>query len=288
MIRKALFCMIAALMLAGCHRSGSEAGRMPQLTVSIEPLRALLEPLARGRFEVVCVMDRATDPETFEPSVSRRVAADASEAFFYTGAIPFETALCRTLPDSVERISMLEAVEPIYGTHDHCTNSHDHSHGMPDPHIWTSARNARGMAAAMAAGLTRLDPAGADIYAARLDSLTARLDSLDASVATRLAGARQRAFVVWHPSLSYPARDYGLRQVALGAEGKDFSVSAMRDAVSEAREAGAAVMFVQRGSDSGRARSVAADAGVRLVELDLMDPDLNSLLNTFADELARP
>ena len=286
MIRIALYCIFALMALAACNRSESGADTAPRLAVSIEPLRALLEPLARGRFEVVCVMDRATDPETFEPSPGRRLAADASRAFFATGALPFEAALCRTLPDSVERISLLEAVEPVYGTHDHCAGADGHTHGMPDPHIWTSARNARRMAAAMAAGLTRLDPAGADIYAARLDSLTTRLDSLDSAVAARLAGVRQRAFVVWHPALSYAARDYGLRQVSLGAEGKDFSASAMRDAVRDARGAGASVILIQRGSDSRRARSVAADAGVRLVELDLMSTDINSFLNTFADELA--
>ncbi|MDE6453335.1 MAG: zinc ABC transporter substrate-binding protein [Muribaculaceae bacterium] len=291
-LNKTAYCLLALTALAfaaACGGKGGTRTERRQLAVGIEPVRALLEPLARGRFDVVCVMDRSTDPENFEPSVSRRMAADASAAFFMTGALPFETTLAEALPDSVSRVRLLDAVEPVYGTHDDCGHAHHtHDGAMPDPHIWTSARNARRMVAAMAAELQRLDPAAAAIYASRRDSLTARLDSLDASVAATLADAPARTFVVWHPALSYAARDYGLQQVALGAEGKDFSAPAMRRAIERARTAGARVMFVQRGSDTGRTRSVCDAAGLRPVEVDLLSPDLETELKTIARELARP
>jgi len=279
------FVLAMAFQSCGGHDSGSG---LRQLTVSIEPLRALLDPLARGRFEIVSIMDRGSDPENFEPSMSRRMAVDGSEAFFITGALPFETSLADAVPQNVRVISLSKGIKPIFGTHDHCGHNHDgHHHGMPDPHIWTSVRNARVIAATMAATLSSLDPQGADIYAARLDSLTAHLDSIDSYVAHTLDLAPSRAFIVWHPSLSYMARDYGLDQVALGAEGKDFSASGIRDAAMRAASAGAKVFFVQRGLDPAHAQNVCDAAGTRPVDINPMAYDWNEQLKHIADELAR-
>lgn len=282
---------VLAMLLAACAGRDASGGERRQLTVSIEPLRALLEPLARGRFEVTGVMDRGGDAENFEPSMSRRMAVDASEAFFITGGLPFERALAEAAPTTVGVVDVSQGIEPVYGTHDHCSHAHadgeTHAHGLPDPHIWTSARNARRIAATMAATLSRLDPEGAPLYAARLDSLDGVLAALDSTAGATIAASGAGAFMVWHPSLSYLARDYGLRQVALGAEGKDFSAAGMREAIREARAAGAGVFFVQRGLDPAQAGSVCREAGARTVAIDPLAYDWQQQIKIIADELAR-
>ncbi|MDE6486112.1 MAG: zinc ABC transporter substrate-binding protein [Muribaculaceae bacterium] len=292
-MKKTVYCTILAIvgLLAACSGGRASDTATRRLAVSIEPLRALLEPLARGRFEVAGVMDRGGDPENFEPSISRRMAVDASEAFFITGGLPFERTLADAAPPAVNVVDVSQGIDPVYGTHDHCGHAHaegeNHAHGMPDPHIWTSARNARRIAATMAATLARLDPDAAPLYAARLDSLDAVLATLDSTAAATIAASGARAFMVWHPSLSYLARDYGLRQVALGAEGKDFSAAGMRDAIRDARDARAGVFFVQRGLDPAQAAGVCREAGARTVAIDPLAYDWQQQIKTIADELAR-
>lgn len=292
-MKKTVYCITLALvgLLAACSGRHTAESSPRRVAVSIEPLRALIEPLARGRFEVAGVMDRGGDAENFEPSMSRRMAVDASEAFFITGGLPFERALADAAPQSVSVVDVSQGIEPVYGTHDHCSHAHaegeGHAHGLPDPHIWTSARNGRRIAATMAATLSRLDPEGAPLYAARLDSLDGVLAALDSTAAATIAASGAEAFMVWHPSLSYLARDYGLRQVALGAEGKDFSAAGMRDAIRQAREAGAEVFFVQRGLDPAQAGSVCREAGARAVAIDPLAYDWQQQIKTIADELAR-
>lgn len=280
-----------ALALIGCTNSGRKNLQVRTVAVSIEPLRALLEPLAQGRFEVAGVMDSGGDPENFEPSMSRRMAVDGAEAFFMAGGLPFEQSLAEAAPEGVVKVELADVVEPVYGTHDNCGHAHHHhgeeAHGLPDPHIWTSVRNARRMAAAMAATLSDLDPDGAPLYAARLDSLDGVLAALDSCVERTLAAAPSRAFMLWHPSLSYLARDYGLEQVALGTEGKDFSASQMREAIERGASSGARVFFVQRGLDPRQAGSVCSSVGARAVVIDPMAYDWQNQIKTIADELAR-
>ena len=93
--------------------------------------------------------------------------------------------------------------------------------------------------------------------------------------------------MVWHPPLSYIARDYGLHQVALGAEGKDFSAAGLKAAIDRARAAGSRVFFVQRGLDSRQAAGVCREAGAAIVEIDPMSYNWQSQLKTIADEIAR-
>ncbi|MDE6110145.1 MAG: zinc ABC transporter substrate-binding protein, partial [Muribaculaceae bacterium] len=230
------------------------------------------------------------DPESFEPSMSSRMAVDRAEALFVAGGLPFEQTLIDTFKGD-EVVKMADVVEPVYGTHDNCGHAHhhghDHDHGLPDPHVWTSIRSSRAMAAAMAAKLAELDPDGAHVYAARLDSLDRALAAADSTASAILATAPSHAFMLWHPSLSYTARDYGLQQVALGAEGKDFSAAGITRAIDKARESGARVFLVQRGLDPRQAQSVAAGAGVRTAEIDPMARDIAAEIINIAHEIAR-
>ena len=279
---------MAVLALAGCSgRRQGAAGpdARPELVVSIEPLRAMLEPLAGDRFRVVSVMDRSTDAENFEPSMARRMAAEKAACLFVTGVLPFESALAATVADSVATVDLSREVELIYGTHGH--DGHDHGAGVPDPHIWTSVPNARRMIARMAEELCTLDPEHAAAYTHRRDSVDRVLAALDDYARAGLAEAPSKAFLIWHPSLSYFARDYGLQQVALNSEGKDLSAAQMREAVEQARGSGARVFLAEKSLNPRQAESIASEIGARVVEIDPMSSEWSEQIKRIADEIAR-
>ena len=52
-------------------------------------------------------------------------------------------------------------------------------------------------------------------------------------------------FIVYHPALTYYARDYGLRQVAIEADGKEPSAKQLTAVIRQAREAGVRRIFYQ-------------------------------------------
>ena len=67
---------------------------------------------------------------------------------------------------------------------------------------------------------------------------TARLDSIDNAITARLAPHKGDSFIVWHPSLSYFARDYGLNQVVVGgSEHKESSIADLKESIDTARNA---------------------------------------------------
>lgn len=273
---------------------GNEKDDKPVLTVSLEPQRYLLEQIVGDNFKVVSLMPNGDNPEMFDPSPARRIDVENSLAYFTIGHLPFEDNLKLTAKDTTIFVTTTVGIEPIYGTHSHDSN---HSTFLPsgieeiidaDPHMWTSVRNARVMSRIMVERVVKLDPAHADEYAERYEKFDAHLDSLDRAFAARLDSLPNKAFLVWHPSLSYFARDYGMEQLAVGHESKEMSINALRSVISEAKADSVRVFFYQRDYDSRQAEAISSSIGARLVPVNPGSYEWEKELNTIVDELAKP
>lgn len=273
---------IVAMAMAVCGCGGTEDER-PVLTVSIEPQRALLEDIVGDRFEVRTLLSSGANPETFEPTIRTRMDVDKSKAYFTIGGMPFETNLASTLPRTVHLVDCAKGIKLIYNTHDH---GEGHKH-IADPHTWSSVRNARIIACNMYEAVVSIDAEGKEYYRNRYEALEKRLDSLDRAWTEKLKSAPTRAFAIWHPSLSYFARDYGLRQISVGFENKEMPPSAMAHTAAEAREAGVRVLFFQREYDSRQAQSMNQMLGARLVIINPLDYDWEGQLYTVVKALCR-
>jgi zinc transport system substrate-binding protein len=237
---------------------------------------------------VTTLLGRGANPETFDPTMKARMALENSAAFFQVGGLPFEESIAETLGENVKIVNTSKGIDPIYGTHDHGdADSDDHHHGGADPHTWTSVKNARVIARNMLDALIEIDPDGADFYRQRHSRLDSRLDSLDRVLADKLTDIKTRAFAVWHPSLSYFARDYGLTQISVGFENKEMSPRALAEVTDDARQAGVKVLFFQKEYDSRQANSLCGAIGAELVTINPLEYDWEAQLISIADILKR-
>ncbi len=267
-------------ILCACGSGRKDSFGTHVLTVSLEPQRYLLERIAGPQWTVKTVLAKGEDPESFDPSMSDLKAIHDSRAYFKTGTLAFEDRLENHTLTGLKVYDTSKGIKRLEGTHEadiHETGeSHHHHHGDGeyDPHIWTSIKNAEIMAYNMLTAMIELDPADSAVYRENYRSLIASLDSCDREIGRRLAPLKGSAFMVWHPSLSYFARDYELRQLSMGADNKEMSARDFRRRIDRARSEGAVVFFVQPDFDAGRSVSIAAAAGAR-----------NATANTLAYDL---
>lgn len=270
--------IVIAVALTSCARHGS--GK-PVVTVSIPPQKYILEQIAGDAYDVCCLLTSDSDPESYEPSVNDLRLAERSAAFMKMGNIGFEEELSQKIHDAAPELPMFdcsEGIVPVRGTH---------GHGEADPHTWVSVRNARIIAENMRDAMIAVDPERRSVFTDNCARFTARLDSLDSAIASRLAPAKGSAFLVWHPSLSYFARDYGLTQIAIGGhEHKEPTIPELRERIDRAAASGARIMFVGRGADGRNAGAVADAVNVKYVEIAPMSADWLSQLAAAADSLA--
>ena len=142
------------------------------------------------------------------------------------------------------------------------------------------------MARTAAHALISALPADSAYFAERFAATESRLDSLDSVIASRLAPAKGKAFLVWHPSLSYFARDYGLRQIAVGQEHKESSISGLTNLLKSARSENAVCFFSQKELDSRQAQMVDEALGLKPVDISTLSPEIESTLLQAADAIA--
>lgn len=300
-----------ALTLTACGSSESNNSESSTLMVSIEPLRYVAEQIVPQGIEVTTMMDRGSNPETFDPTMARRMEADQSVAFVSTGCFPFEQSIRASLRDGVECIEVGEGMDFIYGTHEHVFADEEHAHIdhehdastseadmehehdgdvlqvlQADPHIWTSARNMKLLAGNLADALVKMYPGQKSVIRKNQEKFSARMDSIDTVISGRLSNAG-KAFAVWHPSLSYFARDYALEQIAVGAESKEVSPRKLKEIIDEARADSVHVFFFQREYDSRQAQTINEAIGSRLVTIDPLSYDWEQQIFVITDELAK-
>lgn len=280
----ALICLaaIAAMILISCGNSVQEK-RM--ITVSILPQKFMLKKIVGDRFEISCMLNEGNNPEAYEPSMTHLMNIEHSVAYFCIGYIGFEDAIvgkAHVNNPNLKIFNTSKGVEVIRGTH----FSPEGEHNEADPHLWTSVANAIKISQNMLAAVVELDPDNADEYTLNFNAFKSELDSLDSRIKSQLAGKQGSAFLVWHPSLSYFARDYGLRQVSLEYEGKEIPIDKLKQNIDAARESGAHVLFVQREFDSRQAETIGEELGVKMVKINPMSYNWETELENIANAIA--
>lgn len=296
---KAIRFFLYIAVFSACHLLTTSCGNnthkesVPAVAVSIEPMRNILEHIAGGNYDIITVLERGDNPETFEPSMQKRVAVDRCKAYFTIGAFAFEDAFGKS-SDSLRIFDTSDGIKRIYDTHNHSHHDrHNHSgdnnassEDAADPHVWTSLKNAKIIAANMADALTEIDPDNAATYRSNLKRYYHHIDSIDSALTQRFDSlGAERAFAVWHPSLSYFARDYDLRQISVGQESKEVSPLKMREIIDDAVADSVYVFFFQREFDSRQAQSISERIGSRLIEINPLAYDWESQINLIADEI---
>lgn len=89
-------------------------------------------------------------------------------------------------------------------------HKHGHKHADIDGHMFLDPKNAAAFGRAIAAALSEIDAANAARYRANAEALAAKLDALDADLAAALRPLAGKPFIVFHDSLQYIEKRYGL------------------------------------------------------------------------------
>jgi zinc transport system substrate-binding protein len=152
-----------------------------------------------------------------------------------------------------------------------------------NPHFWLDPLFAGEMGRIVGRELTRLDPAGGSLYAARTEAFTARIDSLDAVLRAALAGSDAREFVALHPAWTYFARRYGLaeRDVLELTPEQEPSAKRIARVLKDMKLRGIKVILSEEAAPEELVRMVAEETGARVIVLDLLGGEIKPGRNTY-------
>ena len=270
-LKCALWLAAVAALSAGCSGGSSDSGK-PTIFVSIAPLKALVSEITGDDFDIEVLVPSGASPESYEPSLRQFAALNNSTLVFSVGLIDFEQNLVSKISDRSKVIDLSRGIELIEGECSHHHHGHQHAHGV-DPHIWSSPSTLKVMAANVYEAVLGLYPDSLK-YAVRYDALSERLNTLDAVVSEICANAGHRYFVIYHPALTYLARDYGLEQISVEHEGKEPGAKRIAAIIDRARRDGVRKIFYQSQFPKSVVETIAGDIGAEPVEIDPLAEDL--------------
>ncbi|MEW5772397.1 MAG: zinc ABC transporter substrate-binding protein [Thermodesulfobacteriota bacterium] len=262
------------------------------VAVTIAPQEYFLKKVGGGRVQPLLLVPAGADPHVYEPRPGQMKSLARAAAWLTTGLEMEEawSARFRAVNPGMKVAATDAGIAKLtMAGRGHEGDGHAGDggrHELPDPHVWLSPSLAKVQAAAMRDALSALDPAGAAEYAANAEEFAAECDALAREVMTLLTDLPSRTFLVFHPSWGYFARDFGLAQLSIEAEGKEPSPRELARLVDQAREHGIRAIFVAPQFSRRTAGVVARELGAGLVEADPLAPDWADNLRRVARALA--
>ena len=275
-MKKSIYLLLtfSLCLLAACQSKGGNGhseDETPVIAVTIEPQRYFTEAIAGDKFDVVAIVPQGTSPETYDPTPQQLVSLANSKAFLRIGHIGFERVWMDRILDNTPHIQVFDTSEDvnfIFDEHDHDHEGHSCGGGV-EPHIWNSTENAYIIARNTYKALCQLDKENEQYYLQRYDSLCNVIQQTDSIICGLFDKPRKRqAFMIYHPALSYFARDYGLLQISIEEGGKEPSPAHLKNLIDFCRNNEVDVIFVQPEFDSRNAEIVAKETGSRIVPIN--------------------
>lgn len=260
------------------------------VAVSILPLKYLVDNLSGGSVEALVMLPPGTGHESYDPSPRQMAELAKARLYLTTGHTAFDETWLPNLAEHNPAMKVKELTDGIDLIEGACNHSSDHAgenhHGI-DPHFWLSPRSFRTMAATTLHELVALMPEQADNFRHRYDSLAAVIAATDTLATRQFSQLANRRFMVFHPALTYFARDYGLQQIAIEAGGKTPGASDIRKLIDQARADSIRIILVQREYDTAVASSVAGEIGARTTRFDPMAYDWPENMKQVIDVLGK-
>ena len=252
------------LLTSSCQQGEQRSTRL-QIATTIAPAAQVITEIADSLVTVTTLLPQGTNPENYEPTPQAIQALASSAAYFYMGDLGFERSWVERIHTMQPALQLVRLDQDLVGpTHHHSGNS-THLH---DPHYWTSVHGLQSMGKSIYSSLCRIDTMHRAQYDAGYQRFIQRLEHVERTIKEQLSDIPSRAFVIYHPSLSEFAEEYGLKQLVIEQDGKEPTPQHIQALIEEAKKLGVRVVFIQQEFDSKLIESIAKELGARMVVIN--------------------
>ncbi len=271
-------CLLLALMTS-CTTKKSDEGS-ERVSVSMPAVAYFVDRLTDKEVDVNVMVEQSTGHSTYTPRPAQMVDLAESKAFLAIGPLDFELAWKDRMLSSAPQMTWYDLSHGIDLIEEH----HHDEHAGADPHYWLSPKQVAPMLSNLAESLRSLFPDKTQTVDSALQATLADVRSIDSELDS-LAARSDKAFMIYHPALSYLARDYGLRQFEVEKDGNAATPQTYMRQIDEARAAGARVVFIQQGAGNDKVEQAAKALDARTVELSPEQYDWLDIMHTIVNAL---
>ncbi|WP_029552382.1 metal ABC transporter substrate-binding protein [Thermocrinis jamiesonii] len=225
------------------------------LVATTYPIYYPLVYLAGEIYKVQVLITAKADVHHYELKPKDRKALKDAKAVFTLGLESWE----KRLPVEKSKLYFLhQGIELITeGKH-------------KDPHLWMSPRSYQKLVDNIFKALVDMDPNNRELYQKRYEEFSKKLKELDGEFGKVLSECKSRWLVSTHHSLSYLAKDYGLK--AVGIKGihaeEEPKPSEILNLIKLMKRESIKAIFVEEGYSDNVAKKLSQDTGASIYRIN--------------------
>ncbi len=286
MFRKALIIIMVFIgfLLNSCKSKEDKDRNL--VTVSILPQKYFVKNIAKEKFSVNVMIPPGASPATYEPTTKQMQLLSKSEVYFRIGHIEFEKTWMSKFMSTNPKLEIVDLSENVNLLEGHSHSPEEFNIHSVDPHIWVSPPIAKTIAKNTLFTFERIDRYNEHFYKKNFNNLIKEIDSVHQAVKESLKGLETRKIIIYHPALTYYAREYGLEQIAIENDGKEPSPAKIKEIIDIAKENGIKKIFIQKQFSKDKAKTVADAIGAEIVSINPLAENWKKSILHITEQIA--
>lgn len=239
------------------------------MSVSIHPIGFFVDRLTDNALYVNVMVPPGASHGTYSPTPQQFQRLSDSGMYLRIGYLGYEQAWIGRLQEmnpSMKVVNLSDHVELIRGMDiDHGDHKHE---GGVDPHIWMSPLVIKKLLPVIRTSLIDVYPHLEEVVERNYPELESEVEVLHNEFDALSNLLTRKSFMIYHPALTYLARDYGFIQVSVEHEGKEPSPAMLGRIIQDARLYSAPVIFIQEEYDMRSAELISKETGATLIQIN--------------------
>lgn len=256
--------VLATISISCINKKNNEKN----ITVSILPQKYLVERICGDQYKLNVLIPPGANPATCELTSKQIQTLLNSKLYFSIGYLPYETNHIKNVLEENKELKQISLSENIDLIREMIQHGDHHHEGGVDPHIWTSPKNVKVMCKNILNHLSTTYPKDANLFSKNYENFLKDIDKLDLKIKKALESKTNRNFMIYHPTLTYFAKDYSLKQIPIEYEGKSPSPKYIKDIIEIAKATDTKIVFVQKQFDTKKAEFIAKEINGKVIPID--------------------
>jgi zinc transport system substrate-binding protein len=250
--------------LSGCMPIKHPQGK-PVIAVSILPQKFFVEKIAGDKYEIIVMIPPGSGHENYDPTPQQIIRLSKAIVYFKNGYLDFENNWVEKFLDNYPNLKFVNLSKKIDLIDSFETGRH---RDAIEPHTWMSPVNVKKMAKSIYETLVEIDVKNESYYTDNYRQFLNDLDQLQATMMKKFQDITSNSFIIYHPALTYYARDFGLKQYSIEMDGKLPSAYHIRALIDIAKRENINAILVQKQYDKSKAEILANETGSSIIEID--------------------
>jgi zinc transport system substrate-binding protein len=133
--------------------------------------------------------------------------------------------------------------------------------------------------------LAEIDSKDSIYFKSNLTKLLEKIEITDINVRESISKNKTLTFLIYHPALTYFARDYGLTQIPIEEEGREPSAAQLQQTISTAKKKMVKIIFIQKEFANRNTSIVEQGTNAQKVEINPLSYNWNKEMENIAMKL---